>query len=223
MNGMIGPKPLLSGASALSEGTSFAFAVYPSDGNVYDTELSIATRVATEVNITFPTVTYWVDMAADSTYTTFVPQDYRVTDGLETKGVYVTSEKGVTVHMASTWYGARCTPDATLVRPIGDNDTLHFVASLDRSFYEYRPWSFYMIVARERDTQVEVFTKENGVFVLDVSETLQEHQVFTRDARGQPGGSEIDYTGAYIVSSKPVAVYSGNQHVVLTKSVSPAC
>ena len=203
-----------------SEGTSFALAIYGSDSNSWETEIAITTRAATRGKIIYPTSTEDLNLPLEHTFRHLVGDSSRVLSGIETKAIYVETDEPVTVHVASTRASGQCNPDASLVRPLGGgNNTYYFVASSDKtetSSWDRRPLSFYMVVATENNTYVEVYRKSGANFTLDMSETLQRHQVYTRD-------STSDLTGAYVISSKPVSVYSGHGHVDMSPIVVSIC
>ena len=68
--------------------------------------------------------------------------------------------------------------------------------------------SFYMIVATESNTDVDVYYRP-GVELEDEHFSLDPHEVFTMDTYEISGRPLIDLTGTRVVATKPVAVYSG--------------
>ncbi len=66
--------------------------------------------------------------------------------------------------------------------------------------------SFYMVVATEDNTDVQVMYAHDTV---EEYFTLDKYEVFTRDTYHVSGRPVTDFTGTQVLSSKPVAVFSG--------------
>ena len=68
--------------------------------------------------------------------------------------------------------------------------------------------AFYMIVATEDNTEVDVYYADN-VPLEDEHFTLNQFEVFTVDVHIISGRPQIDFTGTRVLATKPVGVYSG--------------
>lgn len=77
-----------------------------------------------------------------------------------------------------------------------------------------------MVIATEDNTEVGVYYTDNGIAIEDEHITLQQYEVFTRDAYHMEGRPQADFTGTRILATKPVSVYSGNGVAYLLADVS---
>jgi hypothetical protein len=76
-----------------------------------------------------------------------------------------------------------------------------------------------MVVASDDNTEVHV-SYPSGVSLSDEYFTLQRNQIFTKDLYYQSGKPKIDWTGARVLSTKPVGVYGGPGRAYSYASVS---
>ena len=142
----------------------------------------------------------------------------RVEQGVEDKGILITSDRNIAVYMnTKSSYNRDETPDSAILRPITEDGTEYFVASFDITTTSSAWWpkSFYMVVATEDDTQIEVYHNN----MLDANATISRHQVFTQDAYRLNNDYTQDYTGARVLANKPVKVYAGHGAVELYHTV----
>jgi hypothetical protein len=104
--------------SQTSRGTHFAVAPPPSTfAQPFDTEIIFNARDATTVTLTSSNTSQSFEVPAMGSVSHLISDDMRVTEGLESKGLIVTSDFPITVHMASDHYGDFRIPDSTIVRP----------------------------------------------------------------------------------------------------------
>ena len=88
-----------------------------------------------------------------------------------------------------------------------------------RYFHTVHFRAFYVIVASENNTEVDVLYADD-ISLEDEHFVLNQMEVFTRDVYYLEGRPEIDFTGTRVLASKPVSVYSGNGRAYLYAPVS---
>ena len=149
-----------------------------------------------------------------SSHIFFIHDDeLRVTNGVENKGIEVTSDEPVSVHIGTLYQYSYRIPDDIMVRPITADDTEYIISSYpgtsSGSSSTYLPNSYFMIIPQFDESLVEVFSFENDIWVQQYSVVLDKFEVFTLDYYYVRDGNE-DYTGWRVVATQPVAVISGH-------------
>lgn len=130
------------------------------------------------VNIDYGSSSSNIQVPSGQTVTFALGSDLRVDSGLESnKGIIITSDNPISVHLASEGFVGYRVPDAVLVRPLpdpGDHGDV-FMAGFGEGYIAdtWNPKSFYMVVASDGDTDVQVYVRQGGSYVLDESFILQ--------------------------------------------------
>jgi hypothetical protein len=199
-----------------NEGKRFAFALPPADFDVGG-ELILHARQDTTIFITYPfLINEQIVVEADkTTHYQLDGLQFRCTEGIEHKGITLTSMEPFSAHLTNAMYTDDCNPDSTILRPIPDGtDDIYLMSYSEGSTNtSSRPQSFYMVVGNESDTDVVVYRHEGGSLVILEEFTLGPNEVFT-------GDSYDVFTGSFVRASKPVAVYSGHGYAQVPVSVS---
>ena len=119
----------------------------------------------------------------------------RTNASIENKGILVTSDKDIAVQGVNV---VEFSTDAFQAVPVTSKSTYFFIPS-------YLPSSQIVAMATEDDTQVNVYAQDDLVLISSL--TLNKYQTYHMYERFG------DYTGAFVTSTKPVAVFSGNRCV----------
>ena len=190
-----------------TEGTFFAVSL-PRTAGTFDCLVTMTAREETSYTIESSTETRQGTIPAMGSVTEVYPMEQRVTHGLETVGLIVTTDNPISVNLDQPSWEV----DAGMARPIHADGTEFFVVSYlnEKTTPSLRPLSFYSVVASEDDTTVEILNNERRAKVVV---TLDKFEVISEDASEYEDGSEFDYTGVYVRSDKPVSVYAGHGRV----------
>ena len=195
-----------------SEGTTFAIGLASSHEQSNNAEIIINAEQTAQVTISTSSSSDVLTVPGGWSEHHEVDYSMRVENGLENKGIIITSDLPVSVHVATLvlpgeLYGGH-TPDSCLVRPLSSTSVEYFLAGYDDFTFHQRPASYYTIVAAEGDTEVDVIYAA-GLGLDDEHITLNAWATFTRDTFYDVDVDYLDFTGTRILASKPVAVYSG--------------
>ena len=181
---------------------------FPRTGGDFDALLRMTAREETSYTIESSTETRQGTIPGMSSVTEVYPMEQRVTYGVETVGLIVTTDNPISVHLDQPSWEL----DVAMARPIDDDDTEFYVVTYlySETTGSNRPLSFYYVAASEDDTNVEILNNE-GRKLVEV--TLDRFDVLSEDASEYTGGSDIDFTGVYVRSDKPVGVFTGHGRV----------
>ena len=148
----------------------------------------------------------------NSSHTFTVADIWRVSNGLESKGLEITSDEPVSVYIGTEMQWHRI-PDDIMVRPITADDTEYIISSYpgisSGSSSEYWPNSYFMIIPQFDESLVQVLNFKNDIWAQQYSVVLNKFDVFTHDSFYANDGY-TDYTGWRVVATQPVAVISGH-------------
>ena len=208
------------------EGSHFIFAI---PASYYDSTpiVIVSAKKGTFVNLKtlLSSATYYVN---DNSSRTFIMDhnQLRVTNGVESKGLEVTSDEPVSVYIGTEYQRSYYIPDDIMVRPITADDTEYIINSYpgtsSSSSATYWPNSYFMIIPQFDESLVQVFNFENDIWVQQYSVVLSKFEVFTHDSFYANDGY-TDYTGWRVVASQPVAVISGNGYAYFGRSRQHTC
>lgn len=193
-------------------------------GRAVDGELIMNARENTTVLISFPyLINDVVFLEANvTTYYTFEGGLLRCAQGVEEKGLVVVASNPIAAHLGNANSGNIANPDITILRPMpGNLDDVFLVGYANGSTNTEATKSFYMVVAYESGTEVQIFMKQGNSHVLTHEFALNRNEVFTENAFHDLSEATywIDYTGGFVRSSKPVAVYSGHGSALVPETV----
>ena len=150
----------------------------------------------------------------------------RVSNGVESKGIEVTSDEPISVYIGTEYQTSYYIPDDIMVRPITADDTEYIISSYpgtsSYSTSTYWPNSYFMIVPQFDESLVQVFNFENEIWVQQYSGVLNKFEVFTQDYFYVNDG-DTDYTGWRVVATQPVAVISGHGYATFNRRRQHAC
>ena len=138
-----------------------------------------------------------------------------MTEGVETKTVYVVSDVDIEVHVSnegniSPYYVV----DAVEAQAISDVDTEHYVINYGDGFNGCPGYTaFYTVAALNSGTNVTIYQRSASGGGMEVREqvSLGRFQCFSE--RADISGTEPNGDGFRVVSSAPVVLYSGNRCV----------
>ena len=196
-----------------TDDTHFVFAI-PASYYDFAPIVIVSAKKGTFVNLKMLlfSATYYVN---DNSSRTFIMDHNlrRVTSGVESKGIEVTSDEPVSVTIGTQYQQDYYIPDEIMVRPITADDTEYIINSYpgtsSSSSSTHFPNSYFMIIPQFNESLVQVFTFENDIWVQQYSVVLSKFEVFTHDSFYAKDGY-TDYTGWRVIASQPVAVISGN-------------
>jgi hypothetical protein len=134
---------------------------------------------------------------------------------------HITSEKEITVYALNQ---AHYTSDAFMILPTDVLDKRYFILSYNSDgdgnafgIYESSTPSQFAIVATEDSTSVTIYpsaeTYVNGYSTQTIN--MNRGDVYLVQARIRPNQLRADLTGTEIISSKPIAVFSGHQRATV--------
>ena len=183
----------------------------PGTGSPYDCLIRMtAHHEDTSFTIESATETRQGNIDAINTHTEVFENSQRVTSGLETVGLFITSDFPISVHIDQPNWEL----DVAMARPVDAADVEYYVTSYlytESTTSSFRPLSFYSIAASEDDTNVQVLDNDRRVIVDFV---MNKFDVWTEDADDLGAqGADVDYTGVYVTSDKPVSVFGGHGRV----------
>lgn len=190
-----------------NEGTRFAVAL-PYCSREYESELIFNAKTPAIVTVELPSITQIVHVPRNGAARYMLNNRMRVDDDIESRGILVTSDNPITVHVGTDFQPRQEAPEATVVKPITDTSTYFPLATFKGSQSGQRPNNFYMVVANQSDTNVVVYFKEGDDFVVHRNVTLNLFDVLTYDVEYDELATR-DFTGGYVVADQPVSVYSG--------------
>ena len=167
------------------------------------------------------------DYVIDNSSLTFtIDRLLRVTTGVESKGLEVTSDEPVSVYIGTEYQQTYYIPDEIMVRPITADDTEYIINSYpgtsSSSSSTFWPNSYFVIIPQFDESLVQVFNIENDIWVQQYSVVLSKFEVFTLDSF-YADDDYIDYTGWRVVASQPIAVISGNGYARFGRSRQHTC
>ncbi|CAH1774296.1 unnamed protein product [Owenia fusiformis] len=191
-----------------NKGTEFTFAFLPHQQNSLsgDTQFYITCETPTAVTVFFSltgqTTNYTVDPFTPLLID--VPSNIRTTEGLEQKGIRVTSDANVTVAAYSSTVGSA---DGFLVLPEVHLGTQHVVAAYTPSAGSY---SYIIIVGLDNFTTAWIVPRNDSINEGDGGYDYDNAlRIDLYDTQTYTYRSTRDLTGVKVVSDRPVAVISG--------------
>ena len=195
-----------------TEDTHFVFAIPPSFDE-HTPIVTVSAKKGTIVNLETDQSSETFYISDTSSHTILLSDEMRVTNGVEAKGLEVTSDDPVSVYIGSQWQESHRIPDVIMVRPIRADDTEYIISSYPGTSFTssstFWPNSYFMIIPQFDDSVVQVFNFENEIWIQQYSEILNKFEVFTQDYF-YVNDTYTDYTGWRVVTTKPVAVISGH-------------
>ena len=201
------------------------FAIPPSYYN-REPSVTVSVKKGTFVNLRTPlsSTTHYIN--DNSSYTFVFNDELRVANGVETKGIEVTSDEPVSVNIGTRRQYDYNIPDEIMVRPVTADDTEYIISSYPGTAYgftmAYWPNSYFMIIPQFDGSLVQIFSFENDIWVQKYSVVLDTFEVFTLDFFYVRDG-DIDYTGWRVVATQPVAVISGHGYAYFGKQSQHTC
>ena len=208
-----------------TEDTHFVFAIPPS----YDQHtplVTVSVKKGTLVNLGTELSSTTLYIYENTSHTFPIADNMRVTNGVESKGIEVTSDEPVSVYIGTEYHTSYYIPDDIIVRPITADDTEYIISSYpgtsSHSSSTYWPNSYFMIVPQFDGSLVQVFNFENEIWVQQYSGVLNKLEVFTQDYFYVNDGY-TDYTGWRVVSTQPVAVISGHGYAYFDRRRQHTC
>ena len=208
-----------------TEDTHFMFAIPPSY-YTYSPIVTVSAKKRTLVNLVTEQSSDSYSVNDNSSHTFVLSNEIRVTSGVESKGVEVTSDEPVSVQIGIQSQASYYIPDDIMVRPITSDDTEYIISSYPGtgpgSSSSIWPNSYFMIIPTFDDSLVEVFNFENEIWVQQYSGVLNKFDVFTQDYF-YVNDEYNDYTGWRVVASQPVAVISGHGYAYFGRSDQHTC
>ena len=188
--------------------------------------VTVSAKKGTLVNLVTAQSSNSYSLSANSSYSFVLSDDIRVTNGVETKGVEVTSDEPVSVQIGMNRQYAYDMPDDIMARPITTEDTEYIISSYPGTGSESSstiwPNSYFMIVAQFDESLVQVFNFVNDIWVQQYSEVLNKFEVFTQDYFYVNDGY-TDYTGWRVIASQPIAVISGHGYAYFGGTYQHTC
>ena len=209
-----------------TEDTHFMFAIPGCYFSDYSPLVTVSAKKGTLVNLVTEQYSNSYSVSDNSSYTFVLSNEIRVTSGVESKGVEVTSDEPVSVQIGTEVQRHYYIPDDIMVRPITANDTEYIISSYpgtsSGTSSTFWPNSYFMIVPQFDQSLVQVFNFENEIWVQQYSEVLNKFEVFTQDYF-YVNDEDTDYTGWRVVASQPVAVISGHGYANFGRSNQHTC
>ena len=214
-----------------TEHTHFMFAIPKTDDSSYPPIVTVSAKKGTLVNLVTEQSSDSYYVRDNSSYTFVLSNDIRVTNGVEVKGVEVTSDEPVSVQIGTQRQLSYLMPDEIMVRPITTDDTEYLISSYPgtpgSSSFVKPPTSYFMIISQSDESLVEVFNF-NEIWVQQYSAALNKFEVFTQDYYHLNDATDYtdctaDYTGWRVVASQPVAVISGHGNAYFGRSTQHTC
>ena len=188
--------------------------------------VTVSVKKGTLVDLETELSSTTIYIAENTSYTFLIPDNLRVTNGVETKGIEVTSDEPVAVYIGTQYHSSYLIPDDIMVRPSTPDDTEYIISSYPgtSSHTSATNWpnSYFMIIAQFNDSLVQVFNFENGIWVQQYSGVLNRFQVFTQDYFYVNDGY-TDYTGWRVTATQPVAVISGHGYATFDRRRQHTC
>ena len=208
-----------------TEDTHFVFAIPPS----YDQQtplITISVKKGTLVDLETELSSETLYIYENTSHTFPIADNMRVTNGVESKGIMVTSDEPVSVYIGTEKQTSYYIPDDIMVRPITSDDTEYIISSYpgtsSQSSSTYWPNSYFMIIPQFDGSLVQVFNFENDIWVQQYSGVLNKFEVFTQDYFYVNDG-DTDYAGWRVVSTQPVAVISGHGYATFERRRQHTC
>lgn len=191
-------------------GTSFIISI-PRTGDDFDGLVRLTAQEEANVVIETATESREVVVPAMSEITEAFPMAQRVTFGLEAKGLMITSDNPISVHIDQPSWEL----DVAMARPLAAEDTEFYIINYlgDSVTASFWPLSFYSVAASEDNTIVEIFDEERQRRTTVELNTLDVYSEDASELGGVPG-SLVDYTGLYISADKPISVFAGHGRVL---------
>ena len=195
-----------------TEDTHFVFAIPPSY-HEHTPLVTVSVKKGTLVNLETELSSTSLYIYENTSHTFNISGNLRVTNGVETKGLEVTSDEPVSVYIGTEYQQSHLIPDDVMVRPITADDTEYIISSYpgtsSHSSSTYSPNSYFMIISQFDDSLVQVFNFENYTWIQQYDVILNHLEVFTHDYFYVNDG-DTDYTGWRVLATQPVAVISGH-------------
>ena len=188
-------------SSTSSEGTRFMFAFPPTDEEAAKMEVRIVAKSDAQVVIRDEYGTDVIGVLAGFMSVHTVHNSKKVSSGIESKGMEITSTSPVSVQIGIQTHSHVSTSDQIFIRPFNAESTdFYLVSYIEGS----SSMPFYMVVAAQSNTNVTI-ENQSGTVVQSV--LLDEFDVYTfRD-------NVTDFTGYHVYANKPISVFTGNSYV----------